>query len=731
MLDWLGYMFSVILKPTPLKSLCLLGSAALAVLGGDVEAAPAGGPVIADHIVVELVAADRAVVPGREALLGLRLEHEEHWHTYWVNPGDSGLATKIAWITPANETATIRWPAPVRLPIGPLINFGYEGHIVLPIAVRVPADAQPGDTLRYAVRAAWLVCKEECIPGKAELALSVPVAAAPAGPDPRWQSLFATAAAATPAPMAGVHARIVDDGTHIDVEIEGLGDVPASAIEIFPVQSQVIANRRGEVSRNDPLRHVVRTPRSDAWNGLPARLDLVVVDRSTAVPRYIAVDAVAPAVAPASTGSAGTSPPAVDGSGRIGLLLAVVFAFAGGVLLNLMPCVFPVLSLKALGLAGSHGELARARRHSVFYLAGCVLSFVALAGLMLVLRAGGEQLGWGFQLQTPWVVAALALLMLAMGLSLSGWFEIGGRLMNVGQSLTEGHGDRSAFFTGVLACVVASPCTAPFMGPALGWAIAQPAVSALIVFAALGAGLAAPLVLLSMAPALARCLPRPGAWMERFRQLLAFPMYLTAVWLFWVLGRQTGADGMALALVAAVALAFALWLARLPARRFGVPAAIVMVGIALWCVVEVERQPAPAGANAVTSHAAWTPERLAELRARGEPVLVNMTAAWCITCLANERVALSSERFSAALEELGVAYLKGDWTHHDAAITAYLAQFGRSGVPLYVLYPRGAGAPEVLPQLLTPDLVDAALRRAAGRRPAAVAAAPSAAETAH
>jgi thiol:disulfide interchange protein DsbD len=707
----------------PMKTLRLLASAALAVIGCNVQAEPVAGPVAADHIVVELVAADTVVVPGGEALLGLRLEHEEHWHTYWVNPGDSGLATKITWTAPADETGAIRWPTPERLPFGPLVNFGYEGHMVLPIAVRVPADAAPGDTLRYALRASWLVCKEECIPGKAELALSVPVSATPGGPDARWQPLFAAAAAATPTPAVGVNARLVDDGTHVDIAIEGLGDVPAAAIEVFPLVAQVIANARGEVIADGPSRHVVRTPRSDAWNGLPGRVPVVVVDRSGAAPRYIAVDAMAAAApACAATDAAASTPAAVEGAGSIGLVLAVLFAFAGGVLLNLMPCVFPVLSLKAMGMVGSHGEIAQARRHGWFYLAGCVLSFVALAGLLLALRAGGEQLGWGFQLQTPWVVALLALVMLAMGLSLSGWFEIGGGFMNVGQSLTEGDGDRSAFFTGVLACVVASPCTAPFMGPALGWAITQPAVAALAVFAALGAGLAAPLVLVSMMPALARRMPRPGAWMERFRQFMAFPMYLTAVWLFWVLGRQTGADGMALALVAAVALAFALWLWRLPSRRLGVPAAIAMAGVALWAVVAVERQPPPAAADAAATHAAWSPERLAELRARGEPVLVNMTAAWCITCLANERVALSSDAFASALGELGVAYLKGDWTDHDAAITDYLSQFGRNGVPLYVLYPRGGGAPEVLPQLLTPDLVDAALRRAAGGVPTAVAA---------
>jgi thiol:disulfide interchange protein DsbD len=342
------------------------------------------------------------------------------------------------------------------------------------------------------------------------------------------------------------------------------------------------------------------------------------------------------------------------------------------------------------------------------------VTFAALASLLLGLRAAGEQLGWGFQLQLPWVVASLALLLLAMGLSLSGLFQIGGSWMGAGQALTEGHGDRSAFFTGVLAVVVASPCTAPFMGPALGFAVTQSAPVALLVFLALGLGLALPLLLLSWSPTLARRLPRPGAWMEGFKQFMAFPLYLTAVWLLWVLGQQVGVNGLSLTLLGAVALAFALWLFGRGGGWLQRGLAVLGLAGAIGSVAALQTLPmVGAEASDPARWQAWSPERVAAARAEGRPVLVNMTAAWCITCLANERVALSSDAFFARLSALDVVYLKGDWTHRDARITGYLAEFGRNGVPIYVVYPRNGGPPEVLPQLLTPAIVDAALTRAA------------------
>jgi thiol:disulfide interchange protein DsbD len=400
----------------------------------------------------------------------------------------------------------------------------------------------------------------------------------------------------------------------------------------------------------------------------------------------------------------------------LSLPAALLFALVGGLILNLMPCVFPVLAIKAMGLMGTAHDSRASRHHGLYYLAGVLASFLALGGLLLALRAAGEALGWGFQLQLPWVVGALAFLMLAMGLSLSGVFQIGGGWMNVGANLAQGGGARASFFNGVLAVIVASPCTAPLMGPALGWAVTQPAPLALLVFAALGLGLALPIVLLSFRPQLGRWLPRPGAWMETFKQAMAFPLYLTAIWLFWVLGRLVGIDGMGVALIGALILALGLWLlgrssGRLTLRASGALTVLLALGT-LPLVDRFGSQTAVAGATSASVHQVYSPQALTSARASGEPVLVNMTAAWCITCLANEGVALSSQRFRAALAEHQVRYLKGDWTHRDAAITEYLSQYQRNGVPLYVIYPRGGGPGKVLPQILTPDLVIDALAEA-------------------
>jgi tRNA (mo5U34)-methyltransferase len=392
-----------------------------------------------------------------------------------------------------------------------------------------------------------------------------------------------------------------------------------------------------------------------------------------------------------------------------------VLALAGGVLLNLMPCVFPVLSIKAMSVVSGAGHDQRG--HGLAYTAGVVLSFGILAAVLLALRAGGEAIGWGFQLQSPLVVGILIYVLFALGLSLSGLFDFGTRLMGVGQGLADKGGLSGSFFTGVLACVVASPCTAPFMGTALGVAVLMPWPMAMSIFLALGLGLALPMLALSFSPALARRLPRPGPWMETFKQAMAFPLYLAVVWLLWVLARQTDANGLAAVLAGMVVLAFALWLGgkrdRGPslavARHVAVGLSLILAVAALGTAVRFESEPH-------ASRGAWwesyNPERLAELRADpDQAVLVNMTADWCVTCLVNERVALNTDSVRQAMAEHDVAYLKGDWTRRDPAITEYLAEFGRNGVPLYVLYPRNGDEPRVLPQVLTPGLVVQAVER--------------------
>lgn len=376
----------------------------------------------------------------------------------------------------------------------------------------------------------------------------------------------------------------------------------------------------------------------------------------------------------------------------------------GGLILNVMPCVFPVLSIKALSLAGG-AQAGTARRHGLLFLAGVMTTFLLLAAGLLALQAAGAAVGWGFQLQEPVVIGALALLFFVIGLNLVGAFEIGGAAQNVGASLAGRGGDAGAFFTGALAVVAATPCTAPFMAGALGWAATQPPAASLAVFAGLGLGFAAPFTALSFAPGLHRRLPKPGPWMETFRQALAFPMFGAAVWLVWVHAVQTGADGVMALLAVFVAAAFAVWTLR-AGTNWRVAGLAVLVGVAAlaWRPLTTVVAAAPVAAQGETAEA-WSPARVAELTAAGQPVFVNFTAAWCVSCKANEAIALSRPAVRKAFADAGVVYLKGDWTARDSVIARELAAHGRTGVPLYLYYAPGTAAPVALPQLLSERLL--------------------------
>ena len=690
--------------------------ASFAALLSPAIAAASSPPVRTDHLQSRLVAETTAAVPGTKLTLGLLLEHDPHWHTYWRNPGDSGLPTKIEFTLPAGVTAeAIAWPHPQRFELSDIVNFGYGGRRLLPVSITVPAE-YASTSLPVRASASWLICEVECIPGKADYAFELPVAPK-SGIDERWRDDFAAARAGQPR-AASAELAVADGADAVTLTLTGLDTAAAPAQwQWFPETPEVVANVATPQWQRTADGWQARWTKSEYFTAMPQDVALVAVDGAGVAWRFAA----APGTSSGTTASpAGATAPSQAGDtiAPLSLLPALALAFLGGLILNLMPCVFPVLSIKAMGALGSADDRAELRRHGVWYALGVVATFLLLAGVLLALRAGGQELGWGFQLQEPRFVAAVALLLFAMALSFSGVWELSGRFAGVGQRLTEGHGARASFFTGALAVVVASPCTAPFMGTALGWALAQPALAALVVFVALGLGLAAPMLLLGFVPALARALPRPGPWLAGFRQLLAFPLYLTVVWLLWVYGEQTSPLGMAWLLAALTALAFALWLhGRRPAMRssrFRATAAVVSVAalaaaLALPLSASV---PAASAAKAAADNGAeaWSEQRLAQLRAAGKPVLVNMTAAWCITCLANERVALSSDTVREALAARDVAYLKGDWTRHDEAITRYLQRYGRNGVPLYVLYPPGGGEPRVLPQLLTADGVADAIR---------------------
>jgi thiol:disulfide interchange protein DsbD len=676
-------------------AMCLLAIAS--------AAAAQPGPVERPHIQVELVSEVAQVQPGEPFRVGLRMLPDAHWHTYWKNPGDSGLTTEMEWTLPEGASASgIQWPYPERVPMGHLVNYGYGGEHLLPVTITPPADLAPGEEFPIAVAAEWLVCEEICIPGDAELSMTLPVRSGEPASNEAVADLFAWADRRRPE-IVDWPARFDASGEQLAVQVES-DALPTNADWTVFVGAENIVDH-AQPAETAQLEGVLQAgqPLSPYLGEIPDSLPVVFVDdRTGRAFEVTASEGSLQSTGALATDDSGSEPP-------IGWGPALLLALAGGVLLNLMPCVFPVLSIKAMSFVGGAGHDQRA--HGLAYTAGVVLSFAVLAGVLLALRAGGEAIGWGFQLQSPWVVGILVYVLFALALSLSGLFTFGDRLMGAGQQLTEREGVSGSFFTGILACIVASPCTAPFMGTALGAAVLMPWPMALSVFVALGFGLALPMLVLSFSPALARRLPKPGPWMATFKQLMAFPLYLAVVWLLWVLGRQVGADGLAAVLLGLVVLAFVLWLGGRESRG-ATMSSIRHVALALGAVAAiaslgagVRMQQTPAAVE----NAWWedySAERLDELN--DDPkraVLVNMTADWCITCKVNEGVALSTDAVREALAANDVVYMKGDWTRRDDHITEYLSRFDRNGVPLYVLYPHDGGEPTVLPQVLSPGLV--------------------------
>ncbi len=643
------------------------------------------------HVQLTLEAEQPSTSSGETLWLGLRFDLIPHWHVYWRNPGDSGEAPKVTWRLPAGWRAgDIRWPLPARIPVGPLTNYGYEDSVTLLVPIYPGGAARAGDSARIGADVSWLVCREECIPEQASLAIDVAIAPGPtAGPAP---GRFETIRSQWPLPQAG-EAVYQKAGESLQLRLRNTG-WPAQRIgelwfasndwgPIAASEAQSWSSDGDDLLLNLPLGEAPLAPAA------PLRGLLVMTEAGEDGAITRGFDIVAPAALTAAT--------------DLTLLLAMGLALLGGVLLNLMPCVLPVLSIKVLSLVGQ--DPARSTRHGWVFLAGVLATFTALASLLIGLRLAGAALGWGFQLQEPIVVIGLMYLMLALSLNLSGVYALGSRLMGIGQGMTSRPGLGGSFATGVLAVVVASPCTAPFMGTALGFAMTRPAAESLLVFAALGLGFGLPVLLLSLWPRWLRWLPPPGAWMERLRNGLAFPMYGAAAWLLWVLSQQVAADTLAAALAGALLLSFALWWYGQPLRsqrsRRLIAATTLLLSLALAALAGMQR----AGDTTTPVAMTWSSERVAQLQREGRAVLVNFTAAWCITCKVNEQVALARDTVRDALAARDIVYLKADWTRRDAAITAELQRHGRSGVPLYLLYPPGDGAPRVLPQLLTEGLV--------------------------
>ena len=674
----------------------------LLILLGLLAATPAFAQGIDElpKVHARLVAEDSAVPPGGSVTVALEEDIREGWHTYWINPGDAGAASEIKWTLPKGWSAgAIEWPTPKRLPVGPLMDYGYEGKLWLLQKLAVPANAKAGDTVTLKAAADWLVCKDICVPEEATLTLPLKIGLA--APDAGVAKDFA--AARNLLPVASPWKLNYALSKSLDIYVAA----PALAAA-HPVEASFFPDKSGIVKGSAPQKMgftqdglVLRLTPGDKAAAMGGALTGVLVLKSSDG-SIQALNVAAPSgPVPDAFGSQG---PIGEAAGGITLWLAIAFAFLGGLILNAMPCVLPILAMKALALAGHNGrEHHEARREGFAYSAGAVLSFLVFGVVIVLLRQGGAAVGWGFQLQEPIAVAGFALLIFAVGLNLSGVFEVG--TITLGDGLTQRSGPLGAFFTGVLAVAVAAPCTAPFMAAALGFALTQSVVSAFLIFLSLGLGFALPFLILGFWPGALSFLPKPGPWMLRLKQFLAFPMYGAAAWLVWVLAQEAGANGVAIVLAAFVALALAAWLwtvtreLSLRGRGLGMIAALLVLLAGFYGISMLHGAATqPPAASATANAQPFTPERLASLRASGKPVFVDATAAWCITCLVNEQAVLSRPDIKTAFQDNHVTYLIADWTNRNGAITKLLEENGRSGVPLYLYFAPGADKPVILPR---------------------------------
>ncbi len=659
--------------------------------------------VKSQHLSVGLVSGRDAIHPGSSIDAGLYFKLDPGWHVYWINAGDSGEPPRVQWHLPEGWTAApMQFPPPRRLPLGPLMDYGYEGTVLFPITLHAASNVNPTGPLELSAKVDWLVCREVCIPGKAELKLPLSVTD-PSNPGTAYMpGLFDEIRKQLPQPLpASEQAKFQPTPTGFVLTVL-TGKREADA-QFFPFDQNQIDNPAPQTVT--PLKQGVRIElkKDQSLKTTPPELHGLLV---FADGRAYDVKA-----------AQGTLAAAADVSAGPGKILQVVgLAFLGGIILNLMPCVFPVLFIKGLALVQSSGEeRSRMRAHGWVYTLGILVSFWIVVALLLVLRAGGRQFGWGFQFQSPSFVAVMALLLFFLGLSLAGMFEIGLTLTSAGGSLASKSGYAGSFFTGILAMVVATPCTAPFMGLAIGFALAQPAAITFLIFTALGLGLAAPYLLLSFNPGWTRLLPRPGAWMEVLKQATAVPIFATVIWLVWLFTQSAGVNALIGLLAAFLLLAVAGWvLGRWPAKGLStVIAALLLLAAIALPVYAMRRFAPPSMAASKTGSSDWqsySPQLLEQYRAQGRPVFVDFTANWCLSCQVNERVVLERADVQQRLHASGIALVRADWTRHDETIARALAELGRSGVPTYVLYSgSGQEPPQVLPEVLTPGIVFNAL----------------------
>lgn len=675
-------------------------------------------PVTASaQVAASLVSTQPSVQPGQTVTVALRLQHQAGWHTFWQRAG-TGLPTRIEWeLPPGWQAGAIQWPVPtlVRNTQGDVSGYGYEGLAYLPVKLTVPANLAPGSTVTLRATASWLMCQTLCIPGKQQVSLSLPVSAQASPPDAGVLAQIARMSM----PQAATGWTLAASIDKHEVTLNVAAPFALNSPHFFPLnefidykQPETVANRDNRAMLKMAVDPDETMPDDSRLRGVLAYVD--------GEDHYRGVDMDLPFVSAAAVAQVGAVGITAGDGGQGGSLTLGVLALAllGGLILNLMPCVFPVLGIKVLGFVEQAGkDRGKVAARALTFTAGVLLSFWALAGVLALLRSGGEQLGWGFQLQSPGFVFALAVVMLAFALNLSGVFEVGLRATAIGSRLQMRQGLAGSFFAGVLATVVATPCSAPFLAPALGAALALPSGPSFVVFTVIALGLSVPYLLLALFPRLLRFLPRPGAWMETFKQLMAFPLYATVGYLLWVLAGQASAYGLLNALLSLSLLSLALWVygrfaaSHGSARRRGLGAGIAL---ALFAVALGWGWPRAASPDALQWQP-WSPERVAELRQQGHGIYVDFTARWCATCQVNKKVVFGSAEVSRYFREHDIVALQADWTNADPRITRELARHGRSAVPFNLVYPAGSKAePTALPEVLTPDIVLGAFGRPPG-----------------
>lgn len=674
------------------------------------------------QVQASLVSARVAIQPGQPFTVALRLQHQPHWHTYWINPG-TGLATSIAWTLPAGFTASdIQWPAPHVLKdhAGNIVGNGYEGDQLLPVTITPPADLKPGTTVTLKADADWLMCQDVCMPGNATVELTLPVSADPAAVNGALGQQVLDTVAGLPKALEAWHVTASRAAKTITLTV-----TPAAGVAHTPQDLRFFADD------NLVAYELPQTVISDGHGGFGLTLPISPDGPSDATrlvgvltaangwqaggsPIGLRVDVPFTSAAPVSaTTGTPTATPSAPSSTAAPLAGTLVLAFIGGLILNLMPCVFPVLGIKILGFVNQAGhDRRKVATHGLVFSLGVLLSFWTLAGILGVLRAGGDQLGWGFQLQSPVFVFGLAVLMLVFALNMSGVFEFGLSATGVGSGLQMKSGYAGSFFTGILATVVATPCSAPFLAPALGAALALPVGESFAVFTAIALGLSLPYLLLSIFPQAVKVLPRPGAWMETFKQFMAFPLYATVGYLVWVLAGQVTESGMLMTLFGLVLIAMGVWFyghwhnpgASAGRTRFGLIAGVAVFALGTWA--GWPQAPAPTD----ITWAKWSPEAVTQLQAEGRTVYVDFTARWCATCQANKKLVFHDQDVLKYFRDHNIATLRADWTNKDPKITEALARYQRSAVPFNLIWFPGKAAPVILPELLTPGIVLNALK---------------------